>query len=50
MTAPFTGKNNAALASRLSAGNRAARIERLFLIEVVAFDWNCSRPITPRDV
>jgi uncharacterized protein len=23
-------------------------IERVFLIEVVAFDWNCSRHITPR--
>jgi len=23
-------------------------VERLFLIEVVAFDWNCSQHITPR--
>ena len=26
----------------------AARIERIFLIDVVGFDWNCPKHITPR--
>ena len=25
-----------------------ARVERLFHIEVIAFDWNCPKYITPR--
>lgn len=30
------------------AGGATARVERLMLIRVAAFDWNCSRHITPR--
>lgn len=30
------------------AGTGAARAERVFLIDVVAFDWNCPKFITPR--
>lgn len=30
------------------AGGGAARAERVFLIDVVAFDWNCPNFITPR--
>lgn len=32
----------------LSVGAYAAKIERAFLIEVAAFDWNCPQHITPR--
>ena len=37
-----------ALAARLSVPGYRARIERLFVIEVIAFDWNCPQHITPR--
>jgi hypothetical protein len=37
-----------ALATPLSQGHPAARIERLILIRIAAFDWNCPRYITPR--
>ncbi|MEI6196993.1 MAG: pyridoxamine 5'-phosphate oxidase family protein [Verrucomicrobiota bacterium] len=36
------------LALRLSVPSYRARIERLFVIDVVAFDWNCPQHITPR--
>jgi hypothetical protein len=32
----------------LAAPEMRARVERLFLIEVMAFDWNCPKYITPR--
>ncbi len=35
------------LAERLSADGQG-RVERLFVIDVEAFDWNCPRFITPR--
>jgi hypothetical protein len=25
-----------------------AQVERLFFIDVISFDWNCSKHITPR--
>ncbi len=37
-----------ALATRLAVPGYRARIERLFVIEVIAFDWNCPQHITPR--
>jgi predicted pyridoxine 5'-phosphate oxidase superfamily flavin-nucleotide-binding protein len=37
-----------ALAERLIDGDYKAKIERFFIIEVEAFDWNCSQHITPR--
>jgi hypothetical protein len=37
-----------ALATRLTVPGYRARIERLFVIDVVAFDWNCPQHITPR--
>jgi predicted pyridoxine 5'-phosphate oxidase superfamily flavin-nucleotide-binding protein len=37
-----------ALAARLTVPGYRARIERLFVIDVVAFDWNCPQHITPR--
>ncbi len=37
------------LADKLSpAPELRSRVERLFLIEVVSFDWNCPQYITPR--
>lgn len=45
----MAAKDNADLTAKLSVDDYAARIERLFLIEVVGFDWNCSQHITPRD-
>lgn len=37
-----------ALQERLAMPGYAARIERIVLITVVAFDWNCPQHITPR--
>jgi hypothetical protein len=37
-----------ALAARLVLHGYRARIERLLLIDVIAFDWNCPQHITPR--
>ncbi len=39
---------NPALTTRLRAIEPKARIERLFVIQVVGFDWNCPQHITPR--
>ena len=42
-------RENADLAGELSpAPELHNRVERLFLIEVVSFDWNCPQYITPR--
>jgi len=42
-------RENAALANQLSPSPEFRnRIERLFLIQVVGFDWNCPQHITPR--
>jgi len=42
-------RGNADLADQLSPSPELrARIERLFLIDVVSFDWNCPQYITPR--
>ena len=42
-------RENAALADQLTpTPELRTRIERLFLIEVVSFDWNCPQYITPR--
>jgi predicted pyridoxine 5'-phosphate oxidase superfamily flavin-nucleotide-binding protein len=37
-----------ALASAVGPPDYPARVERVALVEVEAFDWNCSRHITPR--
>jgi predicted pyridoxine 5'-phosphate oxidase superfamily flavin-nucleotide-binding protein len=39
---------DAALADQLAPPELRTRVERVFLIDVVAFDWNCSAYITPR--
>ncbi len=42
-------RENGALADQLTpAPELRSKIERLFLIEVVSFDWNCPQYITPR--
>ena len=42
-------RENANLADQLSpTPDLRSKIERLFLIEVVSFDWNCPQYITPR--
>mgnify|MGYP001554626303 CR=1 FL=1 len=37
-----------ALARSLAVAGERARVERLFVIDVVSFDWNCPQHITPR--
>ena len=39
---------DAELEARVSVPAYRAKAERLFVIDVVAFDWNCSKYITPR--
>jgi predicted pyridoxine 5'-phosphate oxidase superfamily flavin-nucleotide-binding protein len=39
---------DAELLARVSAPGYPARIERVVLIAIEAFDWNCPRHITPR--
>lgn len=36
------------LMAQLGAANADARVERVMVIEVVSFDWNCPQHITPR--
>lgn len=42
------GERAAALLAQLRIDAAGAQIERVLLIEVEAFDWNCARHITPR--
>jgi len=37
-----------ALTKRLAQGDRPAKAERIILIDVVSYDWNCPKYITPR--
>jgi uncharacterized protein len=37
-----------ALETRLRPGANGPRVERIFVVTVVGFDWNCSQHITPR--
>jgi predicted pyridoxine 5'-phosphate oxidase superfamily flavin-nucleotide-binding protein len=39
---------DAALEARVRAAMPGARLERIVMIEVVGFDWNCSQHIVPR--
>lgn len=36
------------LAAELSDSNIRARVERIVFIDVISFDWNCQKHITPR--
>ena len=42
------GREDVKMAAQLARPEMAARVERVFIIEVVSFDWNCSQFITPR--
>ena len=47
--APFVRRLDGVSPHRLAhTPEGRARVERLFLIEVIAFDWNCPKYITPR--
>ncbi len=37
-----------ALEAKVQMVERKTRVERIFLLDVVGFDWNCSQHITPR--
>jgi predicted pyridoxine 5'-phosphate oxidase superfamily flavin-nucleotide-binding protein len=39
---------DAALVSRVNLPGYAGRVERVALLDLAAFDWNCSQHITPR--
>jgi hypothetical protein len=41
-------RSNADLVKQLAKPEQWSKVERLFLIDVVAFDWNCPQYITPR--
>jgi hypothetical protein len=36
------------LVAQLAGPERRPLVERLFFVDVVSFDWNCSQHITPR--
>lgn len=36
------------LAAKATVGGYVARVQRVIVVNVVAFDWNCSQHITPR--
>ncbi|ACL63934.1 pyridoxamine 5'-phosphate oxidase-related FMN-binding [Anaeromyxobacter dehalogenans 2CP-1] len=42
------GPEDPALLAALAPSPAAARVERAFVVQVAAFDWNCSQHITPR--
>ena len=39
---------NTELAARVTSSTYRARVERIFVISIEAFDWNCPQHITPR--
>jgi len=43
-------KSDSELRTLLTPPNYRATVERLFLIEVVAFDWNCPQHIKPHEM
>jgi len=40
--------DNPVLLARVADANVASTVERIFVIELAAFDWNCPKYITPR--
>ncbi|MEH6446269.1 MAG: pyridoxamine 5'-phosphate oxidase family protein [Oceanospirillaceae bacterium] len=42
------GSDETALLAKLAIDDYRANVERAFVLEVVAFDWNCPKFITPR--
>ncbi|MCX6954175.1 MAG: pyridoxamine 5'-phosphate oxidase family protein [Verrucomicrobia bacterium] len=41
-------REHAGLADQFASGALRKRVERLFMIQVVSYDWNCPQYITPR--
>jgi len=41
-------REQSALADTLADPSERKNVERLFLIDIVSFDWNCPQHITPR--
>jgi hypothetical protein len=41
-------RQNTDLIAKFAEPNARKIVERIFFIDVVAFDWNCSQHITPR--
>ena len=41
-------REHSALAVRLAQGEKPAKAERIVIIDVVSYDWNCPQHITPR--
>ncbi len=41
-------RDHSALAKRLAQGDRLGKPERIVIIDVVSYDWNCPKYITPR--
>ena len=41
-------RENTALAERLAPGDVRNKVERIIIIDVVSYDWNCRKFITPR--
>jgi len=41
-------RNHPDLVQRLAAPSEHSLVERLFLVDVISFDWNCPKYITPR--
>jgi len=41
-------RENRELADELAPESLRSKVERLFLIQVVSYDWNCPQYITPR--
>jgi hypothetical protein len=44
----FDARERPDLVAQLAEPESRGIVERLFLIEVVSFDWNCPKYITPR--
>jgi predicted pyridoxine 5'-phosphate oxidase superfamily flavin-nucleotide-binding protein len=45
---PEDARKHPELVAELAEPNVRGQVERLFFIDVVSFDWNCSQHITPR--
>lgn len=41
-------REHSGMADEFAAGAERSRVERLFLIQVISYDWNCPQYITPR--
>jgi predicted pyridoxine 5'-phosphate oxidase superfamily flavin-nucleotide-binding protein len=44
----LSARENPELADQLAPEGLRGKVERLFLIQVISYDWNCPQYITPR--